>query len=207
MTLNASKSRLCQKALRIISQRACDGLTVKDMLRELHVSRLALEREFAAHVGKTPGQMLKESRLARARELLTTTQLPIKRIAQAVGYVKASNFGDFFRAQTGQLPQEYRSGRRHRTHSADPVAKPSESRRALPGTGMLGIAANGAHAGEYEQFCSGAHPLWLGWNQMTGADAKSVTILLAPRQFGGYDTAGSAVFAAAFKGTQGENNA
>jgi AraC-like DNA-binding protein len=96
------------KALRLISLRACDGLTIEELLAALEVSRSTLERQFILHVGHTPRLELVRVRLARAKELLATTNLPPKAIAKMAGYRNVSNFGAFFRKQTGLSPLGFR---------------------------------------------------------------------------------------------------
>ena len=72
---------LVRRALKLIETRACDGLTVKEIARELGISRLMLHREFLIRFSKTPAQMLKLTRMNAAKTLLATTDLPIKQVA------------------------------------------------------------------------------------------------------------------------------
>jgi len=97
------------RAMEMIAARACDGLTPKEIARTLRISRLTLQREVQAHFSKTPAQILKLARLRRAKELLTSTQLPIKQIAPKVGFHRASNFCAFFRKHEGLSPTEFRA--------------------------------------------------------------------------------------------------
>jgi LacI family transcriptional regulator len=106
------------RALALIRERACDGIAVEQILDEMTISRSTLERQFAAMVGRTPGQELTRARLARAKELLRTTDLSISRIAQMTGYERSSSFSDFFRRNEGMTPRAYRtSGVQGLTHA------------------------------------------------------------------------------------------
>jgi AraC-like DNA-binding protein len=96
------------RALQLIALRACDGLTIEDLLAALDVSRSTLERQFILHVGHTPGLELVRVRLDRAKELLAASDLPLKGIAKLTGYRNVPNFCAFFRKQTGMSPLGFR---------------------------------------------------------------------------------------------------
>ena len=97
------------RALALIREHACDGIAVEQILDELTISRSTLERQFATMVGRTPGQELTRARMARAKELLRTTDLSISRIAEMTGYERSSSFSDFFRRNEGMTPRSYRA--------------------------------------------------------------------------------------------------
>ncbi|MDB5321085.1 MAG: xylR [Phycisphaerales bacterium] len=98
------------RALALIRERACDGIAVEAILDDLTISRSTLERQFAAMIGRTPGQELLRVRLARAKELLRHSDLPISKIAAMTGYERSSSFSDFFSRHAGLSPRAYRKG-------------------------------------------------------------------------------------------------
>jgi AraC-like DNA-binding protein len=75
------------------------------------MSPRTLRRAFRQQFGTSPHQYLIESRIARARELLAETDLPIKQIAQSLGYMDVFYFGRQFRAHAGVPPAAYRRSR------------------------------------------------------------------------------------------------
>jgi len=91
----------------LIAQQACQGVSLDQIIAVLDVSRSTVERQFLAAFGVTPGQELLRVRLERAKELLLT-RMPVKQVAAAVGYTRASSFNDFFRHQTGLTPLAFR---------------------------------------------------------------------------------------------------
>jgi len=107
----ASERGLCQRACALLGTHAAGNTTIKEIATLLGVSRTTLERHFAVHVGRTPGQELLRVRMERAKALLVTTNLPVKTIAARSGYRRVSNFSDFFRRQTGLSPREFRERR------------------------------------------------------------------------------------------------
>lgn len=63
-----------------------------------------LERIFHANFGKSPSKFYIELRMARARELLTLTELPISQIATLCGYDSTSHFSRFYRQKFQESP-------------------------------------------------------------------------------------------------------
>lgn len=53
-------------------------------------------------------EYIQNRRMSQAEHLLSSTDLTIGQVAQAVGYHKASRFSELFRKNTGFLPAEYR---------------------------------------------------------------------------------------------------
>ena len=83
---------------------------VVKMAKELHISRVTLNRHFISHYGVPPKQMLIRLRLARAMELLRSTEETIDSIAWKVGYESTSAFSTLFKSNIGVRPGEFRNG-------------------------------------------------------------------------------------------------
>lgn len=97
-------------AVQFIRTHACDGVNMDDVLRRVPVSRTLLERKFKQQLGQTPHRMITAAKIARARELLTETDLPIARIADLAGFQSATYLSAAFRRETGRSPLDYRRG-------------------------------------------------------------------------------------------------
>jgi LacI family transcriptional regulator len=117
--LNVDDPRLA-RALQIIQQQACQGLTVEDLLDRVALSRTSLEKLFARNLGRTPGQVITARRIRRIRELLTETDLPLADLAAQVGLAGQSYLGKLFKRHTGLTPGQYRG--RHRGVHGGPRA-------------------------------------------------------------------------------------
>jgi AraC-like DNA-binding protein len=89
--------------------------TVAALARMAQLSPYHFIRAFRAETGLTPHRYLRERRLARARELLVTTPLPITEICDAVGFQSLGSFSALFRRVTGETPAAYRAARRRST--------------------------------------------------------------------------------------------
>jgi len=101
-----------RRAHRIIEQRACEGLTVNELIDRLAISQKTLNKRYSAVYGCTPGEAIRRVRVERARQWLVTTGLSIGRVALMCGFNEASNFDLFFKRETGCTPSEYRDKRR-----------------------------------------------------------------------------------------------
>lgn len=93
-----------------------------DTLAELAgMSRATFASRFNFAYGNSPIELLRTIRLRRAAELLATTDLPTKRIAQLVGYESRTYFSRAFKCEHGLAPGTFRR------HMAEPENEPNEN--------------------------------------------------------------------------------
>jgi AraC family transcriptional activator FtrA len=85
-----------------------DRLTVREIAARAGLSTRTLIRRFHETTGTTPLRWLHEQRLARARELLETTDLTVDRISGLCGLGTAANLRARLRHATGLSPSAYR---------------------------------------------------------------------------------------------------
>ncbi|PLW73443.1 helix-turn-helix domain-containing protein [Streptomyces sp. SCUT-3] len=83
-------------------------LTVEDLARRAAMSPRTLHRRLRAATGTTPLRWLLDQRLARARSLLESTDLPIEKIGELSGLGTANNLRHHFLKQLGVSPGDYR---------------------------------------------------------------------------------------------------
>jgi len=95
-------------ALRFIQTHAFRDIVVKDILREVPISRRSLEIQFQHYLGRSPAEEIRRVRLDKGCELLARTDLSIGEIASACGFANATRFGVAFRKRFGQTPLGYR---------------------------------------------------------------------------------------------------
>ncbi|MET9295900.1 helix-turn-helix domain-containing protein [Streptomyces sp. NPDC003077] len=93
-------------------ERLDEPLTVADLARRAHTSARTLTRRFHATTGTTPMQWLQTQRIARARELLEGSDLPVDRIADLCGLGTAANLRRHFTRTVGVPPHDYRKSYR-----------------------------------------------------------------------------------------------
>jgi len=96
------------RAVAFIRGHATDPIGVRDVLREVPVSRRWLERRFHEVLGRGPGEEIRRLRLERAQLLLAQTDMSIPQVAQAAGFGSREYLAAAFKAKTALTPQEYR---------------------------------------------------------------------------------------------------
>lgn len=96
------------RAIQFIRERAGTGVSVKQVLDHLSISRRSLETQFKAALGRSPRSEIHRILVDRARDMLASTDLSIPTIAHRCGYDRANHFTTMFRKQTGQTPTAYR---------------------------------------------------------------------------------------------------
>jgi LacI family transcriptional regulator len=95
-------------AMRLIHERGAQGLSIKELLRLIPVSRKWLDLQFKALIGHTPSQEIRNLRLAHIRELLMNSDLSIRQISQRCNFSNSENLIRFFRRAEGLPPQQFR---------------------------------------------------------------------------------------------------
>ncbi|MET7244378.1 AraC family transcriptional regulator [Methylobacterium sp. EM32] len=107
--------------------------TVDSLAALCGLSRTGFAERFSATFDEGPIEFLQRARLQLAAKLLTTSPMPVKVIAESVGYASRSYFSHAFKAAYGCDPSTYR-------HRADPLAATPDQ---LPdaGSGVAGRVA------------------------------------------------------------------
>ncbi|MGA4797828.1 GlxA family transcriptional regulator [Streptomyces lavendulocolor] len=83
-------------------------LTLADLAQHARMSARTFARRFGDEVGTSPGRWLIQQRVARARHLLESTDLPVDRIAGEVGFATAASLRQHLHAAIGVSPLAYR---------------------------------------------------------------------------------------------------
>ena len=83
-------------------------LTIEELCRRFSLSPTSLKTTFRRMYGQPLHRWLIQKRMQRARELMRTSDLPILRIAQDVGYSSVSQFSAAFKQHCGMTPGQYK---------------------------------------------------------------------------------------------------
>lgn len=83
-------------------------LTTEDLAAHAGLSTRTLARRFADQLGASPGQWLLAQRIAAARELLESSDLPLDAVARRSGLSSATNLRRRFLRSLGTTPGAYR---------------------------------------------------------------------------------------------------
>ena len=100
------------EVLAFIRAHACEGIGVRDVLGHVAISQRVLERKFRSLLGRTPKAELLRVQIARARDLLADSELPLKEVARRCGFRGEKYFSDAFHRLCGIRPGGYRQQRR-----------------------------------------------------------------------------------------------
>ncbi len=104
----AIEDETVQTALRYIRQHAWEDMSVSDLAHDIAVGRRLLERRFRSILGRSVLEEIYRVRVARAKELLTDTHLPITAVATQSGFPSARRLDVVFAKRTGISPTAYR---------------------------------------------------------------------------------------------------
>lgn len=85
-----------------------DPVDLADLADHAGVSVRTLARRFTEQLGTSPGRWLLAQRIALARELLETTDLPLETVARRAGLSSATNLRRRFVSALGTTPGAYR---------------------------------------------------------------------------------------------------
>jgi LacI family transcriptional regulator len=102
------------QALRFIRQHATERIGVPDVVRHLDVSRSTAETRMKQHLGRTVHEEIQRLQLDAARRLITTSDLPLRVIAERSGFSSIHYMSAVFQRELGQPPGQLRrqAGRR-----------------------------------------------------------------------------------------------
>jgi LacI family transcriptional regulator len=102
------------RALRYVRENAFEKVTVEDVAGHARLSRRRLEQMFHAMLGVSVHEEISRVRIARAKALLGSSNLPLADVAVRCGLEWSTSLGKLFRKHVGVTPGEYRKRLRRR---------------------------------------------------------------------------------------------
>jgi len=102
-----------QRTMEMINRRYAKPLRLSELARAAGWSVPHLHDRFKEHLGLTPHQALIRRRIQAAREILASTNDPVKSVADHCGFPTAPAFCVQFKKATRLSPTEYRKHLRH----------------------------------------------------------------------------------------------
>jgi LacI family transcriptional regulator len=116
-------------AIRFIKERSHERIHVSDLLRDVPVSRRALEKGFRKCLGRSPAEEIRRVRVDHAVQLLCDTSWPMPKIATACGFERPELMTRAFRRELKTTPSEFRRQHARERQSVAPVETPAPVRR------------------------------------------------------------------------------
>lgn len=123
--------RIAHTAIQHMRAHLGEPLRVRDVAQACGVGVTSFTRSFRQATGVTPHRYLRKARIERSCELLRTTGLCIREVAEAVGFRGQGHFCSAFVAERGLTPSAYRRACRDgRVVQGRAVPRHRESRTA-----------------------------------------------------------------------------
>lgn len=104
----AIEDRALSTALRWIRENACAPISVDAIARHAGLSRSVLQRRFRVLLHRSVHQEILTTRIKRARELLSETNLSLGDIAEKTGFKHQEYMGAVFKTHLKKTPAQYR---------------------------------------------------------------------------------------------------
>jgi AraC-like DNA-binding protein len=106
---------LRERVASAIDERLSDErFDVQALADAMGLSRSWLHRRLVRDDGVAPGTRIRRARMARAAELLRTTDQEVQAVARAVGYADPAHFTRTFKRECGIRPSDVRAARTSR---------------------------------------------------------------------------------------------
>ena len=107
VSVNSADENFLNKVLRAIEKNMSeDSFGVEELSKEVAMSRSQLHRKLIALTGQAPNELLRKTRLLRAKELLQKKAATPSEIAYQVGFNSHSYFSKCFKEEFGISPSE-----------------------------------------------------------------------------------------------------
>ena len=106
-TVNRRRT-LYEEAVEIINREYSQPLELDDVARRLATSRRQLQRAFAEAGNTSFRTYVARVRMLRALDLLREGRLPVREVANTVGYRQPAQFAKTFRRHHGAPPSSFR---------------------------------------------------------------------------------------------------
>ncbi len=103
----AERSAIRELQDHVLKQVASDH-SVPALARRAGMSERNFARVFRAEAGMTPAEFVEHARIEQARRLVQESDMPLKRLADAVGYANVDGFRRAFSRRVGVSPSDYR---------------------------------------------------------------------------------------------------
>lgn len=105
----AIEDRHIAAALKIIRERACDGLDVPTLLKAVPLSRSSMERRFSQLLGRSPNSEILRIKLDRTKHLLMDSDLTMNVITEKAGFESQEYMSRVFKKKFGLTPGQFRA--------------------------------------------------------------------------------------------------
>ena len=107
--VDAARDPRIVRALELIRRDSCSGATVKDVIAAMGMKPRSAEARFKEVCGHSIKDEIMAVKLARAKRLLSDTDLPISIVCERCGYTDERSLRYLFSKATGLSPADWRA--------------------------------------------------------------------------------------------------
>lgn len=97
-----------QRSFEFIEKNMNKPISITDLCEYLNISKSVLYKSFQKHLNTSPNQYINEKKIAKAKELINTTEMTAKEIADFLGFSNTTYFYKLFKKLTGITPMQYK---------------------------------------------------------------------------------------------------
>lgn len=105
---STAKDDRIKRTISYINKNISKTIDIETLANLACMSKVHFFRTFKEHTGETPNSYLNKKKMEKAELYLVATELPIKTIADNLGYEDHSYFIRLFKKYSGLTPQQYR---------------------------------------------------------------------------------------------------
>lgn len=103
-----SPAEIVERVMTFIRHNYASPIDLSHLANQYHFSSAYLSKIFKEYANISPGKYLRDCRMNMAKKLLRDTSLPVKDVAEKVGYADHVHFSKSFKNTTGLSPAQYR---------------------------------------------------------------------------------------------------
>lgn len=97
-----------ERATEYIESNLSSSLNIKDIAKNVNLSKSTIYNEFHKHFGCTVNEYINRRRIEKSIEYLDTTDMSLEEISQTVGFSSASYYSVIFKKTKGISPSKYK---------------------------------------------------------------------------------------------------
>lgn len=106
---SSANSFIVDGALKYIGVHYAEKLSLTELADKIYVSQWYLSKLLNKYTGKSFYDLLNQTRIEKARELLEDPSLKVHEVSEMVGFNDVAHFSRIFKKTTGLSPKEYRN--------------------------------------------------------------------------------------------------
>lgn len=108
ISLPSRDAEFLSQLLSLLEEKHSDpDFNIDELAQDVAMSRMQLHRKLKALTDQSPGELLRNFRLERARQMLTNTGMQVSEVCYKAGFNNVSNFSKVFKEFTGVSPSEF----------------------------------------------------------------------------------------------------